>query len=291
MGAPPRLRLIELGPGRGALMADALRAAKLLPGFHAAIELHLVETSPTLRAMQGEALAPAGVKPIWHDSLDAALADCPLPVILVANEFLDALPVRQFQRCADGWHERLVGLDGGGRLCFGLHPEPARLTDAPAASEGAVIEHAAEADAVLSRAASHIAEHGGAALFIDYGAGHSGLTDTLQAVRGHRFVDVFATPGLADLTVQVDFARMAAAAKAAGAAVQKLATQADFLNALGIGQRVQRLCAKAAPEQAARLRAGAGRLVDISGETAMGALFKVLCLRHPALPPLPGFAP
>jgi SAM-dependent MidA family methyltransferase len=291
MGEPPHLRLIELGPGRGALMADALRAAKLLPGFHAAIELHLVETSPALRAMQAKALASAGIMPIWHDSIGAALGDSSSPVILIANEFLDALPVRQFQRSGGAWHERLVGLDGEGRLRFGLHPSPANLPEAPDAPEGAVIEQAREAESVVARAASHLAQAGGAALFIDYGADHAGMTDTLQAVKRHHFVDVFATPGEADLTVQVGFARMAQVARGAGAAVQPLACQGEFLNALGIGPRIRRLCAKATPDQAAALLAGAERLTDISGPTAMGALFKALCLRHPALPPLPGFAP
>jgi SAM-dependent MidA family methyltransferase len=291
MGEPPRIRLIELGPGRGALMADALRAAKVLPDFHAAIDLNLIETSPALRTMQARALASAGVAPRWHDTLDAALGGDSSPLILIANEFLDALPVRQFQRRDGAWRERLVGLDGQGRLCFGLHPSLATLPEIPDAPEGAVIEQALEAESVVARAASQIAQTGGAALFIDYGADGAGTTDTLQAVKRHRFVDVFETPGEADITVHVDFARMEAVAKGAGAAAQPLATQARFLHALGIERRVERLCANATPDQAARLRAGARRLVDVSGETAMGALFKVLCLRHPALPPLPGFAP
>jgi SAM-dependent MidA family methyltransferase len=290
MGEPASVRLIELGPGRGALMADMLRAARILPGFHAAIELHLVEMSPTLRAMQADALQGAGITPLWHDGLDAALAGGDQPILLIANEFLDALPIRQFQRRNGFWHERLVGLDGEGKLCFGLHTEPAQLAQAPAAPEGTVIEHAPDAENLVRSVARHIAAYGGAALFIDYGSETSGTGDTLQAVRNHRFVDVFASPGLADLTVQVDFARMAAVAQAAGAAVQPLATQAEFLDALGIERRVERLCAGAAPDQAARLRAGAERLTDTSSPTAMGALFKALCLRHKALPALPGFA-
>jgi SAM-dependent MidA family methyltransferase len=291
MGEPARLRLIELGPGRGALMADALRAAKVLPGFHAAIELHLVETSSALRAMQARALDSAAIAPRWHESLDAALGGSAAPSLLIANEFLDALPIRQFQRRDGAWRERLVGLNGEGRLCFGLHPEPARLSDAPDAPEGAVMERAAEAESVVALTARHIAAHGGAALFIDYGADHAGMTDTLQAVKRHRFVDVFETPGEADLTAQVDFARMARVAKAAGAAAQPLATQGDFLNALGIGARISRLCANATPDHAAAIIAAADRLTDISSPTAMGALFKALCLRHQGLPPLPGFAP
>jgi SAM-dependent MidA family methyltransferase len=291
MGEPRAIHLIELGPGRGALMADVLRAAKVLPGFRSAIELHLVETSPALRAMQAKALAAAGAAPLWHDNLDTALGDASSPAILIANEFLDALPVRQFQRRVGNWHERLVGLDGEGRLCFGLHPSPAALPEAPDAPEGAVIERALDAESVVARAASHIAAHGGAALFIDYGSDHAGMSDTLQAVKRHRFVDAFETPGETDLTVQVDFARMAAVAENAGAAVQPLATQAAFLDALGIGRRVERLCANAMPDQAATLRAGSQRLTDISSPMAMGALFKALCLRDKALPPLPGFAP
>jgi SAM-dependent MidA family methyltransferase len=293
MGAPSSIALAELGPGRGTMMADMLRAAHVLPAFASALRAHMVENSEQLRGKQFGALRDVEPSPLWYEGLDGLLrTHRGQPLIIIANEFLDALPISQFQRRDGGWHERMVGLDRQGALCFGLHPVPVAPPHAPAdAPEGTIIEQADMAEDVIGKVARHIAEYGGAALFIDYGSATGGTGDTFQAVRNHRFVDVFAMPGLADLTVQVDFARMAAVAEAAGAAMQPLARQADFLHALGIERRVERLCANATPDQAARLRAGANRLVDVSSETAMGALFKVLCLRHKALPPLPGFAP
>jgi SAM-dependent MidA family methyltransferase len=293
MGAPSAIALAELGPGQGTMMADMLRAARVSPAFASALRVHMVENSEALRGKQFGALRDVDPSPLWYEGLEGLLhAHRGQPLIIIANEFLDALPISQFQRRDGAWHERLVGLDGEERLCFGLHPAPVAPPHAPAdAAEGTIIERADMAEDAIASVARHLAQFGGAALFIDYGSGTSGTGDTLQAVRSHRFVDVLATPGLADLTVQVDFERMAAVAKSAGAAVQKLATQADFLNRLGLERRVERLCANAMPDQAARLRAGVARLVDVSSETAMGALFKVLCLRHPALPPLPGFAP
>ena len=211
MGEPSQVRLVELGPGRGTLMADALRAARALPAFSAALKVHLVEISPVLRARQAAALAACGHQPHWHESVADALEG---PVILVANEFLDALPVRQFQ-CRNGvWHERLVGLNGEGSLSYGLSPVVAsRLIDN--APDGSIIERADMALGLVSDIARHVSAHGGAALLIDYGAMQSGYGDTLQGVKKHRFVDVFAEPGEADLTVQVDFAAMTQAARAA----------------------------------------------------------------------------
>ncbi|MGL4729596.1 MAG: SAM-dependent methyltransferase, partial [Bosea sp. (in: a-proteobacteria)] len=232
-----------------------------------------------------ETLGGSSIAPIWHERIETALSG---PVILIANEFLDALPIRQYQRQGGAWHERLVGLDAQDRLMFGLHPQAA-LADAPDhAPDGTIIERAEMAEGITADAARHIAAQGGAALLIDYGAAQSGTGDTLQAVMGHRFVDVFERPGEADLTVQVDFERMAKAANKAGAAVQPITTQAAFLDALGITKRAERLCAKATPDQAASILGGVARLTDISIDTAMGSLFKVLCIRAPTLPPLPG---
>ncbi len=292
MGAPASISLVELGPGRGTLMADMLRAARALPPFRSALTVHLVENSQALRARQSQTLIGLSPSPHWYEGIDGLLhVHRGKPLIVIANEFLDALPIAQYQRCNGIWHERRVGLDEAGAFRFGLLPIPADLPDAPAAApDGTIIERADVAESAVSRIAAHVAAYGGAALFIDYGAGKSGVGDTLQAVKGHRFVDVFDTPGHADLTVQVDFARMAAVARGAGAAVQPLATQAEFLAALGVAQRTERLCKSATPEQVAALRAGIARLTDTSRETAMGALFKALCIRDPRLPPLPGFA-
>jgi len=284
MGEPGRFRLVELGPGRGTLMADALRAARIVPGFAAAASVHLVETSPVLRRAQAATLAGQGAEAVWHQGVDDALDG---PAIVIANEFLDALPLDQFVRRRGGWHERLVGLDAEGALVFGLAPEATVGIDL-AAAEGSVLERPHAAAGVVARVGAHLAAAGGAALFIDYGAVRSGFGDTLQAVRRHGFADPLAEPGEADLTVQVDFAQMAATARAAGAAVHGPVTQAAFLESLGIAARVERLIARATPEQARGVAAGASRLVA-RGMTAMGELFKVLAVAAPGSAPPPGF--
>lgn len=284
MGEPASVRLVELGPGRGTLMQDMLRAARVLPAFRAALSVHLVETSPVLRERQKALLAAAGVAPVWHERVESALQG---PVILVANELLDALPLDQFVMNEGGWRERLVGLDAEGKLVFGLAAEPERAI-AREAPPGSVLERPAAALATVAAVASHVAQAGGAGLFVDYGSARSGFGDTLQAMRAHRFVDVLAEPGQADLTVHVDFGRMAQAGLAAGAAVDGPTTQRDMLLALGLEQRVAALSAKASAEQAGRLAQGAARLVE-RGETAMGDLFKALAVADPKLPPLPGF--
>jgi NADH dehydrogenase [ubiquinone] 1 alpha subcomplex assembly factor 7 len=283
MGKPKSLRLVELGPGRGTLMADMLRAARIVRGFREALDVHLVEISPVLRQAQHQSLAGAAA-PSWHDGIETALDG---PVIVVANEFLDALPLDQFVKTGDGWRERLVGLDAGGELAFGLAGAP-ETSLTMAAPEGSVIEQPSAALAIVATVSRHLAFHGGAALFIDYGSARSGFGDTLQAVRRQRHVDVLAEPGEADLTVHVDFERMAQAARRSGAATHGPATQREVLLALGLAERAQALCAKARPEQAEVIR-GAFERLTATGATGMGELFKVLALSHPGLPPLPGF--
>ncbi|MGX1785871.1 class I SAM-dependent methyltransferase [Bosea sp. NPDC055332] len=284
MGAPASIRLVELGPGRGTLMQDMLRAARALPGFGAALSVHLVETSPVLRERQRETLAAGGTVPQWHDRIEQALEG---PVIVVANEFLDALPLDQFVRAPEGWRERLVGLDGEGRLAFGLSGEPDNSLSV-AAPAGSVLEQPAAALEAVATVARHVAAEGGAGLFIDYGPARSGFGDTLQALRRHAFADVLAEPGDADLTVHVDFARMAQAGRGAGAAAHGPVTQRDFLLALGLQQRFEALSRRATPEQAQTLASGVQRLIE-TGPTAMGELFKVLAVADRNLPLLPGF--
>jgi NADH dehydrogenase [ubiquinone] 1 alpha subcomplex assembly factor 7 len=284
MGAPASVRLVELGPGRGTLMQDMLRAAKALPGFRAAISVHLVETSPVLRQRQKETLAAAGVTPTWHERIEPALEG---PAIVVANEFLDALPLDQFVLTPEGWRERLVGLDGEEELAFGLSAEPDHSLSI-VAPLGSVLEQPAAALEAVASVARHVAAAGGAALFIDYGPARSGFGDTLQALRRHAFTDAIAEPGDADLTVHVDFARMAQAGLAAGAAAHGPATQRDFLLALGLEPRLEALSRRATPAQAEALASGAARLIE-TGPAAMGELFKVLALADPRLPLLPGF--
>ena len=279
IGAPDPVALVELGPGRGTLLADALRAARLVPGFLAAARLHLVERSPALRAAQLRALG--STSPTWHDDI----SDVPLgPMLLIANEFLDALPVRQLVKCADFWHERRVGVTNDGALCFVLDAAPAAFDlDAP---EGAVREIRPGAEELARTIAARLAVSGGAALFIDYGYCPASCGDTLQAVRRHRSHAVLAEPGEADLTAHVDFASFAAAAKAAGAQLFGPVPQGEFLVALGIEARARNLIAHADAEQALLIRSGCRRLVD---PAEMGTLFKALALTAPGAPRPEGF--
>jgi len=280
MGAPEVLHLIELGPGRGTLMADALRATRSVAAFRAALSVHLVETSPILRARQQTVLAEAGAPVAWHGAIEDVPAG---PAIAIANEFVDALAISQLVKDRDGWHPRMVGLKDE-RLAFVVAPDPVprlALADAPA---GSVIE--LRQDGPVSTLARRIAEHGGAALMIDYGHARSGFGDTLQAVRNHQFADPLADPGEADLTAQVDFAALGQTASRSGARVHGPVTQGAFLRRLGIDQRAARLQQNATPQQAADV---AGALTRLTAPDQMGELFKVLAIAHPALGALPGF--
>jgi SAM-dependent MidA family methyltransferase len=286
LGSPHAVRLVELGPGRGTMMADVLRAARAVPAFRAALSVHLVETSPTLERRQRETLAACGAPVAWHRRFDDVPAGA---AIVLANEFFDALPVHQAIRSAQGWHERVVGLDPAGRLAFAAASAPAPVARIPPrldaeAAPGAIFEWrcAEPARALASRVAA-----GGAALVIDYGHAQSGLGDTLQAVRSHRFADVLADPGEADLTAHVDFAALRADAERAGARVYGPIEQGLFLRRLGIAQRAARLQA-AAPDQAGAVDAALARLTG-PGQAGMGGLFKALALCDPTLGPLPGF--
>ncbi len=220
MGAPQTVRLVETGPGRGTLMSDLLRMAKLRPAFLRAASLHLVEISPRLKARQAEALADAPLAPQWH----ASLREVPEgPQILIANEFFDALPIHQYVKTPDGWRERMVGLNEAGDLAFGTGPGRLPLAAVPQTAAdallGAILETSPLSAAITQEAAARIAAHGGTALFIDYGYLRSAPGDTLQALRRHAYQNVLAEPGLADLTAHVDFEVLAAAARRGGADV------------------------------------------------------------------------
>jgi SAM-dependent MidA family methyltransferase len=281
MGAPARLDLVELGPGRGTLMDDALRALRqVAPDFRPG--LHLVETSPVLRARQAGRLS--GASPTWHSSIES-LPDG--PCIVVANEFFDALPVRQFQRTERGWCERLVGLSGDGGLVFGLAAEPDAAVVAPARS-GAIIAVPGPALDVVRRLTRRFVRDGGALLAIDYGHVRPGFGDTLQAVAGHGFVDPLAAPGEADLTTHVDFAALARAATLEGARIHGPVDQGDFLLALGLRSRAERLSRGANAVQAEAIAAASDRLLD-PARRGMGRLFKVMGASHPSLGTLAGF--
>ena len=284
MGGPNPLRLIELGPGRGTLMSDALRAARVAPEFRAALDVCLIETSPALAAIQHDTLLTAGAPVSWA----AQLEDAPDgPAVMIANEFLDALPIRQYVRGPRDWRERLVGLDGLGKLTFGLSPEPERSIKGPA-EEGDLLEINAVGHRLMFEIGARLARQGGAALFIDYGHTATGFGDTLQALRAHRMVDPLVDPGEADLTAHVDFAAMARSARAAGAAVYGPIDQGDFLKALGLEQRAQALSSRAAAAQAADIEAARLRLIG-KGPGQMGALFKAMVVANRQLPVPPGF--
>jgi SAM-dependent MidA family methyltransferase len=290
MGAPEDVRLVELGPGRGTLMADMLRAVAVVPAFRAALSAHLVEVSPVLRRRQQETLAGLGVPMDWHTDA-AEVPDGPL--IVVANEFFDALPVHQAMKAADGWHERMVGLDRD-RLAFGLNPEPVRGLDAAlpprirAAANGALCEW--RDDRPLAELAGRLVAYGGAMLVIDYGHSESGVGETLQALSRHGYADPLASPGEADLTAHVDFRALGRSAATAGARVHGPVTQGEFLRRLGIAERAAQLSAKATAKQAAGIEAALARLTA-SGPTGMGELFKAIAFSDPNIGTLPGFAP
>jgi SAM-dependent MidA family methyltransferase len=275
MGAPDPVIFAEAGPGRGTLMADALRAiAARMPAFSNALRLHLVETSPRLRAIQAARL-PA----CWVERVEA-LPDGPL--ILLGNEFLDALPIRQFVRGEDGWRERHVADAAWVALPCAAPAHPCAETAAP----GNVVEVAEAAAAVAAWLGRRFAAGPGAALFLDYGSATSAVGDSLQALRDRRAADPLAAPGEADLTAHVDFAAFARAA--AGAAVHGPVAQGRLLTRLGLFLRSDRLARGRPPAEAAALIAAAQRLAL---PERMGRLFKAVALCHPAQATPPGFEP
>jgi len=293
MGAPPKLRLVELGPGRGTLMQDALRAASVVPAFAQAIHAHMVETSPALMKVQRTNLARSGVPVSWHGAIDTIP---PGPAIVIANEFFDALPIRHYVKNDGAWRERLVGLDNHGRFTFGLsrQAEPSIRAQAP---EGSIIEICPAGQQIMNALAGRLATQGGAALIIDYGYAQTSLGETLQALQGHRFVDPLAQPGEADLTAHVDFAALSRAARAAGALVCGPVSQGALLTALGIFDRARALSRRANAAQATQIAAAVTRLVssevglDVEGGKVdgMGSLFKALCVMAPGMAAPAGF--
>lgn len=278
MGSPPRVRLVELGPGDGTMMSDMLRAAKAAPGFLAAAEVWLVDQSDPLRAAQARTLKEHDIR--WAARLEELPAD--LPLIILGNEFLDCLPVNQFVNTAGGWRERRVGLSEDGALVFGLSRGLALPVEGNHPLGAVCAKSAALADAALA-ISRLIAAAPCAALLIDYGAADDRFGDTLQALRGHAKEDPLAHPGEADLTVRVDFGAFMETAADAGAQAQ-LTTQADFLRALGIEARAAALAARN-PDRASLVARQLERLID---DEQMGQLFKVCCLHAPGLSP-PGF--
>jgi SAM-dependent MidA family methyltransferase len=277
LGAPSRLRLVEMGPGDGTLMSDILRAAKLSPGFMEAAEVWLVETSAPLQGLQRERL---GERVRWARDLSEVPAGA--PILLVANELLDCLPARQFVRTAIGWAEQMVGLNADGELAFGLSATPvAGLL--PDAAVGQVYEQSGPQAALGAAIGRRVTDDGGAALLIDYGRSEPGFGDTLQALWRHEKVDPLDCPGEADLTVHADFPAVMDAARAQGAATAIL-TQAQFLARMGIGQRAEALL-RASPGRSGVI----GRQLDrLIAAEEMGELFKA-CVIHAPGWVVPGF--
>jgi NADH dehydrogenase [ubiquinone] 1 alpha subcomplex assembly factor 7 len=288
MGAPENLRIVELGPGRGTLMHDALRAAKVAKRFHDAVVLHLVEISPALREIQERRLAETNVPILWHDKLEDVPGGA---TIIIANEFIDALPVHQAVKQADGWHERVVAVAAEGNLAIEAARDPLpffetsmprQLRQAPV---GSIYEWRADAIALeLGRRTR--AE--GVALIIDYGHAHFGLGDTLQAVARHSFTDPLRAPGMADLTAHVDFEALAQCAETMGARIHGPIRQRDLFLRLGIEKRAASLKAGAPQDKAADIESAFSRLIA-DGARGMGELFKAIALAAPNLGLLPGF--
>lgn len=286
IGRPDPVLLVELGPGSGALIGDFMRAAATLPEFRRALKLYLVEASPQLRAVQQRRLAD--VEPQFIASVDALPQG---PMLLVANEFLDALPIRQLVRGRGAWAERLVSLDEAGGLVFAegqespaltlLVPDPLRELE-----PGTIVEICPAAASLAGALGERLARQPGAALFVDYGYFPSVPGATLAAVRRHQRAAVLDDPGSADLSAHVDFAAFAAAARAAGAIVHGPLPQGQFLAALGAEARLAALAARATPAQRALLESGLERLLD---PAQMGNLFQAMALTSPGLPAPAGF--
>jgi NADH dehydrogenase [ubiquinone] 1 alpha subcomplex assembly factor 7 len=289
MGSPPLLRLVELGPGRGTMMADALRALRVLPPLYQMLNIHLVEINPVLRDKQKAALSVAR-NISWHDNID----DVPEgAAIIFANEYFDVLPIHQAVRLETGWHERVVVLDESGKLRFDAAPAPLPRFEVllppllRAAPVGAVFEW--RPDTEIMKIANRLRNQGGAALIVDYGHLRSDAGDTFQAIARHSFTDPLQAPGQADVTAHVDFQALAHAAEDMGARVHGPVTQGEFLTRLGIETRAVTLMAKASHEVSEDISNALRRLVG-GGRGGMGVMFKVLGVSDPRLTVLPGLS-
>jgi NADH dehydrogenase [ubiquinone] 1 alpha subcomplex assembly factor 7 len=284
MGEPKPFVLAEVGPGRGTLMQDALRAARSVPAFRDAAQVHLVETSSTLRKMQDQALSPL-CKPEWHESLTAIPQ---APIILIANEFFDALPVEQHMYEDGSWHKRIVTLNASGELEFTkgrLGLPPVELLPPRAPNEGDILEYRPSAAALIAEIAKRAGSSPIAILIADYGYERRDYGDTLQAVQAQGYVHPLEAPGETDLSAHVNFAELSQAADSAGLKAWGPLPQSEFLLSLGLEQRLRTLMASASEEQRAALFLGARRLVD---PFQMGNLFKVMAIvseNQPCPPP------
>ena len=289
IGSPPLLRLVELGPGRGTMMADALRALRVLPPLYQSLNIHLVEINPVLRDKQKATLS--GVRNIsWHEHIDEVPDG---PSVIFANEYFDVLPIHQVVKRKTGWHERTVEIDDEGKLAFGAAPQPVPRFEVllpplvRAAPVGAVFEW--RPDNEMMKIATRVRDQDGAALIIDYGHLRSDAGDTFQAIARHSFADPLKNPGQADVTAHVDFQALARAAEDVGARVHGPVTQGEFLKRLGIETRALTLMGKTTPEVSADISAALKRLTD-SGRGGMGSMFKVLAITEPNLTVVAGLS-
>ncbi|MCC6890233.1 MAG: SAM-dependent methyltransferase [Hyphomicrobiales bacterium] len=289
MGAPNQVRLVELGPGRGTMMLDALRAVQIVPEFRKALALHLVEISPALEKRQRQALAGIDVPISWHQSLDQVPEG---PVIIIGNEFIDSLPVHQAVMCVDGWHERVVKIADNGSLQFGHGRDPIPLFEQMLprplrnAPIGAIFEW--RADQIALEIGRRVVHSHGAALLIDYGHIESAAGDTFQAVGRHTFTNPLLAPGTVDLTAHVDFQALANAAASLGANVHGPIDQATFLRRLGIEARAEALKKGSPLSRNAEVNNALARLTS-EDRTGMGKLFKAIAFSGPRIDELPGF--
>lgn len=288
MGKPENIRVIELGPGRGTMMVDALRASAVMKGFRDAVVMHLVEISPPLRAIQQRRLESLSVPALWHDTLDEVP---PGPTILIANEFVDALPVHQAVKSGEGWHERTVVVGEDDRLRFTIAREPLLHfgTGLPRelrqAAEGSIFEWRSDRFALE---VGRRVRSDGAALILDYGHVRGAIGDTLQAVAGHTYTNPLRESGLVDLTAHVDFEAIAQSAESIGGRIHGPILQRDLLLRLGITERALTLTTHATPHQALQIQLALTRLTE-RGAKGMGELCKALAIADPKLGPLPGF--
>lgn len=281
LGSPKLINLVEVGPGQGVLMADMLRAAKVMPGFRDAVRVHFVETSRRLREIQKEAVGAQGFTASWYDNFSDVPAG---PMLLAGNEFFDAIPIKQFESRGGAWHERYVGLTDKGELGFVLNPAETPLSLIPDWAQGSADESIAEVapvrSAIATEMARRLARDNGAAIFIDYGHAESGVVDTLQAMRAHKYADVFEEIGFCDLTSHVDFGELGRAMAQGGAKVLPVLTQGEFLRAMGIDARAQQLLRNATDEQRDAIEFNHHRLI---ADDQMGTLFKVMAAVSPGM--------
>jgi len=281
IGSPSAINLVEIGPGRGTLAADLIRTAALRGAYRDALNVHLVETSPRLRDQQEKKLATFDQDVTWHERLDQVPGG---PMILIANELFDALPIHQFQYRQGHWLERIVGLQDG-ELVFGTggREDVANqvMTSEAHPPEEAIVERCPVGEALATQIGDRIMADGGAALLIDYGYVKPGFGDTLQALRDHAPADILATPGEADLTAHVNFHALKGAASQSGALVQGPVDQGDFLLDLGLLERAGQLGNGKSSAIQDQLHDAVERL---AAPAQMGQLFKVMAVTQPGIP-------